>query len=256
MCSSYLVILIIFMGPFRALARNGVPFLLRHFSDGKKFKKFSVDRTGLLGSKYLFEEQERTKIESNVVKEPLTPLARDLLSYIKLKGPITLHDYMAQCLNHLMHGYYQKKGEVIGEHGDFITAPEISQLYGEMIGIWCVSTWESLGTPENINIVELGPGKGTLMKDILRVAERFPAFNNAVSVHFVELSLSLRRKQLQLLVNHDDLTSTVVETNKYEANNSVKTPIHWYSFLNQVPTNAPLLIIGSNTLIVSSHDMY
>jgi hypothetical protein len=98
------------------------------------------------------------------VKEPMSPLARDLRSYIKMRGPITIHDYMAQALNHSAFGYYQYKSEKIGTQGDFITSPEISQLFGECVAVWCVSVWKSLGSPKAIKIVELGPGKGTLAK--------------------------------------------------------------------------------------------
>jgi hypothetical protein len=109
-------------------------------------------------------------------KEEPTDLAKDLFSYIKLKVPITVHDYMAQAANHSLYGYYQHKLEKIGTGGDFITAPEISQLFGEMVGIWCVSVWMALGKPEKMNLVEMGPGKGTLMQDVLKVAKRFPSF--------------------------------------------------------------------------------
>ncbi|KAJ1380045.1 S-adenosyl-L-methionine-dependent methyltransferase, partial [Ochromonadaceae sp. CCMP2298] len=132
-------------------------------------------------------------------REVKSPLAMDLISYIKLRGPITLHDYMAQCANHLIHGYYQSRGELIGPEGDFVTAPEVSQLFGEMVGIWCLSMWRQMGSPRSLNLVELGPGKGTLMADVLRVAGRFPDFNGAVRVHLVELSAELRKRQRTLL---------------------------------------------------------
>ena len=74
-------------------------------------------------------------------------------------------------------GYYMKKNP-FGKEGDFITAPEMSQLFGEMIGMWCMSHWMSLGKPKTIDLLELGPGKGTLMKDILSVAKKFPDFHS------------------------------------------------------------------------------
>ena len=80
------------------------------------------------------------------------------------------------------------KKDVFGASGDFTTSPEISQMFGEMVGIWCVSTWESMGKPEKIRLVELGPGRGTLMHDILRVASRFSGFHQALELHLVEMS--------------------------------------------------------------------
>jgi hypothetical protein len=85
-------------------------------------------------------------------KEPLSPLAEELFEYINIRGPITLHEYLSQAANHVVHGYYQQtnKQKIGGAKGDFVTAPEISQLFGEMIGVWCVSVWEQLGKPKAI----------------------------------------------------------------------------------------------------------
>ena len=180
----------------------------------KKKTAFSVDRSTLIGGwqdddagddnedkvgEHKVNPRRKTKLLSH--KEPLTPLAKDLQYYIKMRGPITIHDYVGQTSNHSLHGYYQQKisQPVIGEAGDFITSPEISQLFGEMIGVWLISAWKSLGSPPHIRLVELGPGKGTLMNDILRVAVRFPAFFDALSVHMVEMSDSMRALQKQSL---------------------------------------------------------
>ena len=104
-----------------------------------------------------------------------------------MRGPITLLEFMSQSTNNLEHGYYHSSKDKIGGDGDFITSPEISQLFGEMITIWCVSCWEELGRPSKINLVELGPGKGTLMKDILRTSKRFADFQSSIDVHMVLL---------------------------------------------------------------------
>ena len=77
---------------------------------------------------------------------------------------------------------------VFGERGDFVTAPEISQLFGELLGLWCVSLWQSAGSPARVQLVELGPGRGKMMSDILRTAKHFPAFGEALSVSMVEAS--------------------------------------------------------------------
>lgn len=225
----------------------------RFFAMGTKRKSFSVDRSGL--GKF----EEDVPETSAVVKEPLTSLGKDLQSYIKLKGPITLHDYMAQALNHMAHGYYQSKNEVIGEKGDFITAPEVSQLFGEMLGIWCLSMWEQMGRPAKLNLVELGPGKGTLMKDMLRVAARFAPFKQAISVHLVELSLSLRVKQYEALgctggqganVSDSGAGGEISIADRKEYRTARDVPVHWNSFLYQVPDDVPSLIIGMIALFL------
>jgi NADH dehydrogenase [ubiquinone] 1 alpha subcomplex assembly factor 7 len=134
-----------------------------------------------------------------------------------------------------------------------------------MIGIWCLSMWEKMGKPDKVYIVELGPGKGTLMKDIMRVAGRFQPFASAVSVHFVELSAVLRGTQYHALgcagastVGSSSATTTagttaaagkegalgIKEGVAYPMQSGVK--VHWHSFLQQVPSDAPALIIGTS----------
>jgi len=101
---------------------------------------------------------------------------------------------MDLALAHPEHGYYMKtESAKIGKAGDFITAPEISQMFGELVGIWLIATWEKLGMPQGVRVVEMGPGKGTLMVDVLRAMRSFPLFSKAlVGVHMVETSLALR----------------------------------------------------------------
>jgi NADH dehydrogenase [ubiquinone] 1 alpha subcomplex assembly factor 7 len=163
---------------------------------------FSVDRSGLIGLSSELDQAVVDGEDDQAVldhKEPVTELALDLQSYIQMRGPITLHDFVVQSSNNLIHGYYQNTREKIGPKGDFITAPEMSPLFGEMIGMWCISHWMSMGKPKNLNIIELGPGKGTLMKDIIEVAEKFPDFKAAVNVHLVELSGTMRKLQRDAL---------------------------------------------------------
>ena len=86
---------------------------------------------------------------------------------IAAEGPMRLDRYMGLCLGHPQHGYYMAR-DPFGEGGDFVTAPEISQVFGELVGVWCASAWQTMGTPGAFNLVELGPGRGTLMADILQ----------------------------------------------------------------------------------------
>jgi NADH dehydrogenase [ubiquinone] 1 alpha subcomplex assembly factor 7 len=98
-----------------------------------------------------------------------TPLAKHLTEAIKTTGPIPLAAYMRQCLTSEHGGYYTSASDPFGRSGDFITSPEISQLFGEMVGIWVVSEWLLQGRKSNLQLIELGPGRGTLMGDVLQV---------------------------------------------------------------------------------------
>ena len=91
----------------------------------------------------------------------------------------------------------------LGRGGDFITAPEISQMFGELIGLWAASAWHQMGQPENVRLVELGPGRGTMMLDALRAAQVVPAFRAAIVLHLVEISPALQQRQQQALATLD-----------------------------------------------------
>ena len=165
--------------------------------------------------------------------------------YIKMRGAISLHDYIAQTSNHPMYGYYtqQQKTQVkIGQAGDFITSPEISQLFGEMVAVWLISVWTSLGSPAKVRLVELGPGKGTLMKDILRVAAKFPAFHAAIAVHMVEISDSMRQLQREAL----GCASTTHDADKCTATTSGGVAVTWHTMFSQIPapSTEPLLLVA------------
>lgn len=129
----------------------------------------------------------------------MTPLETIIRELIASEGPMRLDQYMALCLGHPQHGYYMTR-DPLGERGDFITAPEVSQIFGELIGIWSVAAWAAMGQPAAFNLVELGPGRGTLMSDMLRVAHRAaPEFAAVASVCMVETSPVLRERQSEVL---------------------------------------------------------
>lgn len=117
---------------------------------------------------------------------------------IAADGPISVADYMAQCLADPTHGYYTTR-DPLGAAGDFVTAPEISQMFGEIVGAWLVEAWQAAGAPEPVILAELGPGRGTLMDDIWRTASTVPAFPHAASIHLVETSPVLQRRQAERL---------------------------------------------------------
>ncbi|WP_153768067.1 class I SAM-dependent methyltransferase [Labrenzia sp. CE80] len=113
---------------------------------------------------------------------------------IAAQGPMTVADYMATCLGDPQSGYYTTR-QVFGREGDFTTAPEVSQMFGELIGAFCLQAWERMGSPKSFQLVELGPGRGTLMSDLLRTAALRPAFIKAAELTFVEMSPKLRKQQ-------------------------------------------------------------
>jgi SAM-dependent MidA family methyltransferase len=133
---------------------------------------------------------------------------RDLLiSKIARQGPMTLADYMTACLHHPEHGYYSTR-DPLGAQGDFTTAPEISQMFGEMIGLALAQSWLDQGAPDPFVLAELGPGRGTLMADVWRATAHVPGFHAAARLHLVESSPVLRAAQARLLpqaVWHDHI---------------------------------------------------
>ena len=124
----------------------------------------------------------------------MTPLEAEIRRIIESDGPISVADYMRLCLGHPQHGYYVTR-DPFGAQGDFITAPEVSQMFGELIGAWAAAVWQQMGAPREVSLVELGPGRGTLMADALRAAKAMPEFADALSVHLVETSPVLREAQ-------------------------------------------------------------
>jgi NADH dehydrogenase [ubiquinone] 1 alpha subcomplex assembly factor 7 len=128
----------------------------------------------------------------------MTPLARLLIQRIRETGPITVADFMAECLLHPVHGYYTTR-QPFGTAGDFTTAPEISQMFGELFGLALAQAWADRGSPSPFTLAELGPGRGTLMADILRATRAFPGFHAAARVTLVEASPRLRAVQATTL---------------------------------------------------------
>ncbi|HKM88375.1 MAG TPA: SAM-dependent methyltransferase [Xanthobacteraceae bacterium] len=156
--------------------------------------------------------------------EERSPLETEIRRLIAAAGPMSIAEYMLLCLTHPQYGYYVTR-DPLGAHGDFITAPEISQMFGELIGVWMVAVWQQMGSPENVRVVELGPGRGTLMNDALRAAKVVGDFHAALVVHLVEISPKLQQAQEQLL-------------------EGLGVPILWHSALAEVPSG-PVIIIAN-----------
>ncbi|XP_061183453.1 protein arginine methyltransferase NDUFAF7, mitochondrial-like [Saccostrea echinata] len=165
---------------------------------------------------------------------------RHLTSRIKANGPLTVAEYMKEVLINPVTGYYINN-EVFGHSGDYITSPEISQLFGELIGVWCVHEWQQMGKPDKIQIVELGPGRGTLAADMMSVFSQFKEFKKAVSLHLVEVSPNMRQHQSQILTGETTLDNKAAE--EYQSQKTKYGPdVHWYRFLDQVPQECSCFI--------------
>ncbi len=151
-----------------------------------------------------------------------TPLLAKLRRLIRASGPMSVAEYMAHCLGDPEYGYYATR-DPFGASGDFVTAPEVSQMFGEIVGAWLIEMWRLSGAPAPVRLVELGPGRGTLMGDVLRVAAHVPEFLGAASIHLVETSPALRQIQAETLQASPAKPS-------------------WHVSLNDVPAGATLLV--------------
>ncbi|KAG5189176.1 S-adenosyl-L-methionine-dependent methyltransferase [Tribonema minus] len=192
----------------------------------------------------LFKHQDDVMFVPHPDKPPPTRLTFDLAARIKMRGPITMADYMNQALQHPTYGYYTKEANQIGRAGDFTTAPEMSQLFGELLGVWCVATWRAAGSPPAPLLVEGGPGRGTLMADLLRAAAAFPDFRGGLAgVHLIETSPALRRVQAAALgvgaVSDND--DEGVQSGKAGAAYG-GVAVTWHRELRSVPAGYTLLL--------------
>lgn len=157
----------------------------------------------------------------------MQPLKDRLIAKINAEGPLSIAEYMTICLLDPVQGYYPTR-DPLGSDGDFITAPEISQMFGEVIGLWCIQTWQDMGRPDRLHLIELGPGRGIMMSDILRAAQLDKAFMKAVNVTLIEASPALEAVQGKTL-------------------SSAPCPISWAASLDKAP-QGPAIIIGNEFL--------
>ena len=128
----------------------------------------------------------------------MSPLEQLIRRRIELSGPISVADFMALAMNCPEHGYYANAAPP-GRKGDFTTSPEISQVFGELIGLWAGVAWQQMGSPRPVLFVEFGPGRGTMMRDMLRSARLVDGFRDSLEVHVVETSSALKQVQRQTL---------------------------------------------------------
>ncbi|XP_007255499.3 protein arginine methyltransferase NDUFAF7, mitochondrial [Astyanax mexicanus] len=174
---------------------------------------------------------------SSVEGQTVPSMLRHLTSKIKATGPITVAEYMREVLTNPVSGYYVKN-DMLGAEGDFITSPEISQMFGELIGIWCVSEWMAAGKPKAFQLVELGPGRGSLTSDILRVFSQLQSAlkGAAVSVHLVEVSPKLSQVQAECLAGDHTQVCVSDEEGVYRTGTTQSgLPVSWYHRVEDVP---------------------
>lgn len=163
-----------------------------------------------------------------------SPLLADIKKLIKTSGPLPVWRYMQLCLTHPEHGYYISR-DPLGREGDFITSPEVSQMFGELLGLWSASVWRSMGSPATLRLIELGPGRGTMMADALRALRVLPPMCQALSVHLVEINPVLREKQRAVLSN-------------------IRT-IQWHASLDEVPPGPAIIFANEYFDVLPIHQM-
>ncbi|CAL5367947.1 unnamed protein product [Camellia sinensis] len=188
----------------------------------------SVDRSGLYNPP---EHSHEPSSDSELVKH--------LKGIIKFRGgPISVAEYMEEVLTNPKAGFYINR-DVFGAEGDFITSPEVSQMFGEMVGVWAMCLWEQMGQPNRVNLIELGPGRGTLMADLLRGSSKCKNFIESLHIHMVECSPTLQKLQYENLkcVDEDHPEKRSIST-------LARTPVSWHATLEQVPTGLPTIIIA------------
>ncbi|KAF8068163.1 midA [Scenedesmus sp. PABB004] len=155
---------------------------------------------------------------------------------------------MGEVLTHPASGYYMAR-DVFGAAGDFTTSPEISQAFGEVLGVWCVLVWQALGQPARLRLVELGPGRGTLMADLLRGTAGFAGFASALEVHLVEVSPALRRQQWAALrCSGEQQAGAEREEGGHGVCGINGAQVSWHASLDAVPRGAPALFLAHEFL--------
>jgi NADH dehydrogenase [ubiquinone] 1 alpha subcomplex assembly factor 7 len=181
-------------------------------------------------------------------------LLNEIKALIKSSGPMPVWRYMELCLTHPRYGYYVSR-DPLGREGDFTTAPEVSQMFGELLGLWSASVWKQMGSPQLLRLIELGPGRGTMMADALRALRVLPPLYQALSVHMVEVNPVLRERQRATLSSvrnitwHDNIDDVpggpcIILANEYfdvlPIRQMVKRETGWHERVVEVDANGKL----------------
>ena len=189
----------------------------------------------------------------------ISPLQSEIRKLIKSSGPMPVWRYMELCLMHPEHCYYMSR-DPLGREGDFTTAPEVSQMFGELLGLWAASVWKAIGSPPMLRLVELGPGRGTMMADALRALRVLPPLYESLDIHLVEVNPVLREKQRAMLSGarnifwHDRIDDVpegpaVIFANEYfdvlPIHQVVKRETGWHERVVQLDDNGRLVFGAS-----------
>ncbi|KAL7896108.1 S-adenosyl-L-methionine-dependent methyltransferase [Trichoderma sp. SZMC 28014] len=214
-------------------------------------KSASISSTSASSSRCFSQTSARLSEE----RQWSTPLAKQLYEAISTTGSVPLASYMRMCLTGDLGGYYTgavgQDRDQFGVKGDFVTSPEISQIFGELLGIWFIAEWISQGRPsKGVQLIEVGPGRGTLMDDMLRTIQRFPAMAASIeSVFMVEASRELRETQKMRLCG-PDAPSTESNAGCHSPSKYGATPIVWTETIKSIP------IESDKTPFIVAHEFF
>jgi NADH dehydrogenase [ubiquinone] 1 alpha subcomplex assembly factor 7 len=163
-----------------------------------------------------------------------SPLETELKKLIASSGPMPVWRYMELCLTHPRYGYYVSR-DPLGREGDFTTSPEVSQMFGELLGLWAASAWRAMDSPAELRLIELGPGRGTMMADALRALRVLPPLYQALSIHLVEINPVLRAKQRETLSGVRNIT--------------------WHDHLDEIPPGPSVILANEYFDVLPVHQM-
>ncbi|XP_023173668.2 protein arginine methyltransferase NDUFAF7 homolog, mitochondrial [Drosophila hydei] len=203
----------------------------------------SVRRPGqpAVSSNVELEQNQKPKQTSDTHAKSNGNLTKQLAAKIQATGPITVAEYMREVLTNPHGGYYMNR-DVFGRAGDFITSPEISQIFGELVGVWLMNEWQKLGSPSPFQLIELGPGRGTLARDVLKVISKFKS-GAQFSMHMVEISPYLSQAQAQRFCYKYEILPEEEQLQHYQTGTTATgTQVFWHRRLEDVPVGFSLVL--------------